>query len=315
MDGQHNPSGYPTHNGYGSSSINQYSYPASFHPPQTPAFPTLYPLHISPRERQLENEIAQLQRQLAVLSNQRQSEQQAYIGFVNQAFDFNQAIPHHHRPPQYSQAYQTLVNASQCYVQAQQQAQLQAQRYERTPAHQPILEEESSITDKSTSAGLESQRTKDSMAELKSHLKSQLTDIAALLRSMNHRLQSFRLNKPGASCAVASNPRQRLAGAAKILENNITTFTNCLTTYINDRYDILGVKLRPKLKDLLEPFFADPNDARTLMVNIVQEAKAIAKVETKQVKPLAEDLIAPLRELLAALIGVLEDLESGVGGD
>jgi len=103
-----------------------------------------------------------------------------------------------------------------------------------------------------------------------------------------------------------TNPRHRVAIAAGALENNIASFTSFLTSYLNGRHEILSKDLQPKLKKLLEPFFSDPRDAQTLLSAIENDTKAIVKVETGHVKMLSQDLITPLTELLAALVGVLE---------
>lgn len=313
MNGQQTSSGYSNHNVYGSPSVNQYSYPATFHPQQTPAFPTPYPLPSSPQERQLETEIIQLKRQLATLSSQRWSETQAYNAFIDQVHVLNQVLPPHHHTPQYREAYLKLLDASQSYAQAQWQAQQQPVMYQQTAIYQPTLER-NSVLDTTVNRGLQSQRTKDDIAKVRSNLKSQITSITPSLRSINHRLQSSVPNNPAVpQRAVITNPRQRLAITAKALENNIASFTSFLTSYLNGRHELLSKDLRPKLQNLLEPFFSDPSDAQTLVSTIVNDTKAIVKVETGQMNMLSQDLIAPLTELLAALIGVLEDLERAVG--
>ncbi|KAK5074547.1 hypothetical protein LTR70_010170 [Exophiala xenobiotica] len=309
MNDQQDSSGYSNHNVYGLPSVNQYSHPTTFHPQQTSTFPTPDTLQKTPRECHLETGIRTLKRQLVLLSTQRWNETQAYNAFVDRVHVLNQVLPPHHQTPQYREAWLKVLDASQNYALAQSQAQQLpvAYFYQQTAIHQPTLERRRMVPDATADRKLQSQRAKDDIATVKSDLKPEIILISRFLQSINYHLQPPISNIPAVpQRAVVTDPRHRLAISAGALENNIASFTSFLTSYLNGRHEIVSKDLQPKLKNLLEPFFSDPRDAQTLLSAIVNETKAIVKVETGHVKMLSQDLIAPMTELLAALVGVLE---------
>lgn len=81
---------------------------------------------------------------------------------------------------------------------------------------------------------------------------------------------------------------------------------------MNGRYECISKDLRPKVKNLLEPFFAEPGDVRDLVRWIVSETRKMVSVDRAAMEPSTEDLVAPMRDVLGALVGVLEGVEGGL---
>ena len=281
---------------------------------------TLGTAHALPVEAQLHQENAQLRAQIAVLQVQRQAEKKAYNLFAIQAHSINKTIPSDQKTPEYSSAYQAVVDVSRTYVEVQRQTQQHPPRPSQPQTYNPTSIRRDSVLDTTIDCELDRQRTQHEIAEVKAHLKSQLNSFILSLRSVNHRISSFtpvlhahNTGAPPTNLSV-SNPRQRLAVATRTLETNISSHTNFLATYLNGRYDALGKELRPKLKALLEPFFADPGDARVLMNRIIGDVRDVIMVERAEMRLLSGDLVEPVGEVVRALEDVLEEVVRSLEG-
>ncbi|KAK5956240.1 hypothetical protein OHC33_002815 [Knufia fluminis] len=322
MEGRHNSIAYPTNHIYGHPSHNPIG-SAQLPTQYIPTYPNYHPPQPSPREIQLQQENAHLKAQLTILQAQRSTEQYAYNAFVDHVYTLDKTIPAAQRTPEYNAAHNALVTISQKYTKAQQKASknpvpgLNQQTHTSAQSQPQQGLQTTNPLNTTISRELQSQRNRASKTLLKSDIRSEIHSITSLLRSINHRLSSTTTSSTApAPTSLPPNttlpPKPHLASTCRTLESRIQTHTDLLVSYMNGRYECISKDLRPKVKNLLEPFFAEPGDVRDLVRWIVSETRKMVSVDRAAMEPSTEDLVAPMRDVLGALVGVLEGVEGGL---